>query len=446
MTLDFLKVKKPGKIDDCKDLLSGSRGFDPVIMELVAGIIDNIRKYGDRSLVKYCARFDDINVRNAGELKVSDEEIREASASVPESFPDLVESLKAAYSNLKQYHEKQLENESIEWTLEKERGKKLGQIIKPIEKLGIYIPGGRYVYPSSVLMTAVPAIIAGVKDITVCTPPAKDGKVNDVLLYLFSFLGISRIYKIGGAQAVAALAIGTETVEKVDKIVGPGNIYVTAAKKLVYGVTGIDSLAGPSEIVILADDSSNPSFIASDLLSQAEHDPDAKSILLVSDMAAAEEAIEEIGSQLEEISRSYPDRFNRDLTIASLKNSCRIVFNPNLDFLIELCNLIAPEHLEILVSDHESVLSKIKNAGAIFIGSYTPVAAGDYLCGTNHVIPTGGNARFSSPLGVSDFLKRSSLASYNKKILEKESKHIQVLADFENLLAHKNSIKVRFKK
>jgi histidinol dehydrogenase len=446
MICDFLKVKKPDKIDDCRVLLAGSRDFDPVIMELVAGIMSNIRKYGDRSLLKYCARFDGSDAKSAGELRVSDEEIREAAISVPAKFPGLVAALETAYSNLRQYHEKQLENESIEWILEKEKGKKLGQIINPIEKLGIYIPGGRYVYPSTVLMTAVPAITAGVKDITVCTPPSEDGKVNDVLLYLFSFLDISRVFKIGGAQAVAALAFGTETVEKVDMIAGPGNVYVTAAKKLVYGITGIDSLAGPSEVVVLADNAAEPSFIAADLLSQAEHDPDSRSILLSSDLAVAENVIKEISFQLEEISSLYPDRFNRDILKAALKKNCSIVFNPDMGLLIEICNLIAPEHLEIMVSDHGTVLSKINNAGAIFIGDYTPVAAGDYICGTNHVIPTGGNARFSSPLGVHDFLKRSSLAYYDKKNLGRESGHIEALADFENLLAHKNSIKIRFRK
>ncbi len=443
---DFLNVKKPRKIDDCMELLVTSRDFDSSVIELVSGILSNIRRHGDKALMEYCARFDGYSFSDPAGLMVREEEIREASISVPESYPELVAALDVEYDNLTRYHEKQLENGSKGWTFEKEKGKKLGQIAKPIEKLGIYIPGGRYIYPSSVLMTAVPAIIAGVKDITVCTPPWKDGKVNDVLLHLFSFLGISRIFKIGGAQAIAALAFGTETVSKVDKIVGPGNIYVTVAKKMVYGITGIDSLAGPSEIVVIADDTSVPSFIAADLLSQAEHDPDSRSVLLSTDVSVAEKTIEEMYSQLEEMTDCYPGRFSKDPLIKTLQRNCNIIFNPDIDFLIELCNLIAPEHLEIMVSDTDFVLSRIRNAGAIFIGDYTPVAAGDYISGTNHVIPTGGNARFSSPLGVHDFLKRSSLAYYDKKMLRRESRYIETLADFENLLAHKNSIKVRFRK
>ena len=272
---DFLNVKKPKKIDDCSEMLATGGDFDSAVAELVSEILGNIRRHGDKALLEYCARFDGYSLSDPARLRVCEEEIREASVSVPESYPGLVGALDVAYENLTRYHQEQLENGSKGWTSEKEKGKRLGQIVRPIEKLGIYIPGGRYVYPSSVLMTAVPAIIAGVKDITVCTPPAKDGKVSDVLLYLFSFLGISRIYKIGGAQAIASLAFGTETIAKVDKIVGPGNIYVTAAKKMVYGITGIDSLAGPSEIVVLADDTSVPSYIAADLLSQAEHDPDS---------------------------------------------------------------------------------------------------------------------------------------------------------------------------
>ncbi len=445
MTCDFLSVKKPKKIDDCMDLFDFNKEFDPAIQKLVTEIVENIRIHGDRALIEYCARFDGIHVKKASDLMVPDSEIKSAFISVPDRYPDLVKALNVSHANLRKYHEKQLENESQDWFIEREKGKKLGQLIRPIESLGIYIPGGRYIYPSSVLMTAVPAIIAGVKDLTVCTPP-ENGIINEVLLYLFSKLGIEKVYMIGGAQAIAALAFGTGTVKKVDKIVGPGNIYVTLAKKLVYGITGIDSLAGPSEILVLADSSAKPSFIASDLLSQAEHDPDAKCILLSKDSNLAENVIIEIYSQLEEISRSYPGRFDKEMVVASLRSNCSIIFNPGIDFLIELCNLIAPEHLEIMLSDYDIVLPRIKNAGAVFIGDYTPVAAGDYVCGTNHVIPTGGNARFSSPLGVYDFLKKSSLVSYDRKILGGESEYIKILADFENLLAHKNSIKVRFER
>ncbi|MBE3089491.1 MAG: histidinol dehydrogenase, partial [Actinobacteria bacterium] len=289
------------------------------------------------------------------------------------------------------------------------------------------------------------AILAGVKNIVACTPPQKNGKINDILLYLFAKLGINKVYRIGGAQAIAALAYGTESIEKVDKIVGPGNNYVTAAKKIVFGAVGIDSLAGPSEITIIADGQSNPSFIAADLLSQAEHDSDAKSILLATNKKIAENTITEIYKQTGELCRLYGSRFNKDLIYESLKKNCRIIVNKDLNFLIEVCNIIAPEHLELMVSDFDTVLKSIRNAGAIFLGNYTPVAVGDYICGTNHVIPTGGNARFSSPLGVYDFYKRSSVACYSYDMLKKERKHVETLSDFENLLAHNNSIKVRFK-
>jgi histidinol dehydrogenase len=446
MTIGFLNIDEPDSIDDCSKLFEKDIVFDPEITKLVTDIIEDIKNNGDNSLLKYCREFDSFKAKSPGELIVSDKEISEAVNIIREKFPDLVNALKVSYENLKEYHTKQFENESREWFIEEKGSKKLGQLIRPVEKLGIYIPGGRFIYPSSVLMTSVPAIIAGVKNITICTPPLKDGSINKVLLYVFDFMGIKKIYRIGGAQAIAALAVGTETIESVDKIVGPGNIYVTIAKKIVYGITGIDSLAGPSEIVIIADASANPSFIAADLISQAEHDPLSRSILLTTSKNIAEEVLGQVYIQLNEIYGTYPDRFTIDLVTDTLKNNCSIVFNPDIDFLIALCNLIAPEHLEIIVADEEQVLSGIKNAGAVFTGNYTPVAAGDYICGTNHVIPTGGNARFSSPLGVYDFLKKTSFAHYEKEKLEKEAKFIQSLADFENLLAHKNSIKVRFKK
>jgi histidinol dehydrogenase len=250
---------------------------------------------------------------------------------------------------------------------------------------------------------------------------------------------------VGGAQAIAALAYGTESIKRVEKIAGPGNIYVTVAKKLVYGSVGIDSLAGPSEVLIIADESADAAFAAADLLSQAEHDPDAKSILLTTKKDIASETIGQVYLQLNILYEKYPESFNRDMVIRSLKSNCRIFFNPDMEFLIDISNLIAPEHLEIMANDYDKVLSGIKNAGAIFLGNYTPVAVGDYICGTNHVIPTGGNARFSSPLGVYDFCKKSSVAFYDKEYLGKERKYIELLSEFENLLAHNNSIKIRFK-
>ncbi|MBE3035823.1 MAG: histidinol dehydrogenase [Candidatus Atribacteria bacterium] len=435
----------PQNIKEIQSWVKRDWEIEFAVFKSAGEIVENVKKNGDSALIKYCKQFDGIEVSDARELAVSTTELSEASKNVPVEFPELVEALNESYTNLVKYHKSQLEKESGQWFINPQKGVRLGQVVTPIERVGLYIPGGRYLYPSSVLMSAVPAIIAGVKKIVACTPPQKNGKINDILLYLFAKLGINKVYRIGGAQAVAALAYGTESIEKVDKIVGPGNIYVTAAKKIVFGAVGIDSLAGPSEITIIADGQSNPSFIAADLLSQSEHDSDAKSILLATNKKIAENTITEIYKQTGELRRLYGSRFNRDLIYESLKKNCRIIVNKDLNFLIEVCNIIAPEHLELMVSDYGTALKSVRNAGAIFLGSYTPVAVGDYICGTNHVIPTGGNARFSSPLGVYDFYKRSSVACYSYDMLKKERKHIETLSDFENLLAHNNSIKVRFK-
>ena len=440
-----LKIECPQNIKEIQSWVKRDWEIEFAVFKSAGEIVENVKKNGDSALIKYCKQFDGIEVSDAGELAVSTQEFSEASKNVPLEFPELVEALDASYANLLKYHKSQLEKESGQWFINPQKGARLGQVITPIERVGLYIPGGRYLYPSSVLMSAVPAIIAGVKKIVACTPPQKNGKINDILLYLFAKLGINKVYRIGGAHAVAALAYGTESIEKVDKIVGPGNIYVTAAKKIVFGAVGIDSLAGPSEITIIADGQSNPAFIAADLLSQSEHDTDAKSILLATNKKIAENTITEIYKQTGEMLRLYGSRFNRDLIYESLKKNCRIIVNKDLNFLVEVCNIIAPEHLEIMVSDYGTALKSIRNAGAIFLGSYTPVAVGDYICGTNHVIPTGGNARFSSPLGVYDFYKRSSVACYSYDMLKKERKHVETLSDFENLLAHNNSIKVRFK-
>jgi histidinol dehydrogenase len=440
-----LKIECPQNIKEIQSWVKRDWEIDFAVFKSAGEIVENVKKNGDSALIKYCKQFDGIEVSDARELAVSTTELSEAFKNVPVEFPELVEALNASYANLVKYHKSQLEKESSQWFINPQEGARLGQVITPIERVGLYIPGGRYLYPSSVLMSAVPAILAGVKKIVACTPPQKNGKINDILLYLFAKLGINKVYRIGGAQAVAALAYGTESIEKVDKIVGPGNIYVTAAKKIVFGAVGIDSLAGPSEITIIADGQSNPSFIAADLLSQAEHDSDAKSILLATNKKIGEDTITEIYKQTGELHRLYGSRFNWDLIYESLKKNCRIIVNKDLNFLIEVCNIIAPEHLELMVSDFDTVLKSIRNAGAIFLGNYTPVAVGDYICGTNHVIPTGGNARFSSPLGVYDFYKRSSVACYSYDMLKKERKHVETLSDFENLLAHNNSIKVRFK-
>jgi histidinol dehydrogenase len=444
MGYDFLKITEPQNHRDIESLLKRDVTFNSGIISDVSRIIEDIRNTGDKALFSYCAKFDGINADSIKDIKVSQDEIVLAQKEVTDGHPELVEAINIAYKNLVEYHRAQFEKEPKSWFIESSPGRRLGQISNPISRAGLYIPGGRYIYPSSVLMTAVPAAIAGVKDIVVCTPPQKGGKINKVLLYLFSLLNISEVYMVGGAQAIAALAYGTETIKRVEKIAGPGNIYVTVAKKLVYGSVGIDSLAGPSEVLIIADESADGAFVAADLLSQAEHDPDAKSILLTTDQDLASETISQVYRQLEILYKAYPNSFNRDMVLRSLEKNCRIFLNPDMGFLIDICNLIAPEHLEIMANDYEKVLSGIKNAGAIFLGNYTPVAVGDYICGTNHVIPTGGNARFSSPLGVYDFCKKSSVAYYDKEYLGKERKFIEVLSEFENLLAHNNSVKIRF--
>jgi len=447
LNYNFLKVEELKELSDIyKWLKKRDSKVSPSIEKKVSKILRKVRIYGDKAIVKLCRKFDGLNIKNIDEIKVKKEEIKEAYKWVLKTYPELVEALDISYKNIKSYHNIQLEKEPDSWVSHPAKGKKIGQILLPIERVGIYIPGGRYIYPSSVLMTVVPAAVAGVKEITMCTPPGKDGNISKILLYLCARLGVSGVYKIGGAQAIAVMAYGTDSIKKVDKIVGPGNVYVTTAKKNVFGVVGIDSLAGPSEIVILADYSANPDFIAADLISQAEHDPDSRSILLSTNEDIAKKVIGKIYKQLGNLEKDYSSRANIKIILESLKRNCKIIYNKDKNFIIEICNRIAPEHLEIMMKDADDILKDIKNAGAIFIGDYTPTAVGDYIGGTNHVIPTNGCARFSSPLGVYDFYKRSSILSYDYKMLEKERKYIEILSDFEKLAAHRNSIKVRFKK
>jgi len=446
MLYDFLTVEKPVSMGEIEGLLKRDPDFGIEVTGAVLKILSDIKTGGDEALLGYCRKYDGINAAGMDDIIVDRDEIEEAGSRVEKKYPEFVESVKAAQKNIIKYHREQFRHEPKTWFVQFTPGKKLGQILTPLERVGLYVPGGRYLYPSSVLMCAIPAKLVKVGEIVVCTPPQKDGKISDVLLYVFNLLKIYEVYKIGGAQAIGALAYGTESIKKVDKIAGPGNIYVAAAKKLVFGSVGIDSLAGPSEIVIIADGTAKPGYIAADLLAQAEHDPDAGCVLLSCSARLAEKVIAEIYNQLERLKNSYGDRVNLEVMANTLEKKCKVFFNPSIEFLTDACNLIAPEHLEIMVADCSSVLKKIKNAGAIFLGDYSPVAAGDYVCGTNHVIPTGGNARFSSPLGVYDFCKKSSVASYSREILRKEAKHIEAFSDYENLSAHSNSIKIRFEK
>jgi histidinol dehydrogenase len=446
MNYNFLKVEKPKKFKEISDLIACGLKVPDSVEKVVSKILKEIESNGDRAILKFCRQFDLFDAKNINGIRVTDEEIKSALINVKKEFPELVEALEVSYKNIEKYHTVQFKREAGSWYIKPDKGKEIGQVLHPLERVGIYIPGGRYAYPSSVLMTVIPAMIAKVKEIVICTPPRPDGSLNQVLLYLCGRLKIKEVYKIGGAQAIAALAYGSESIKKVDKIVGPGNIYVIAAKKKVFGDVGIDNLAGPSDITIFADDSSNPVFIAADLVSQAEHDPNSRSILLTTSLDIAKRVIEKIYGHLDALTREYGNRVNIKIILKSLKKNCKIIFNNERDWLIKVCNMIAPEHLEIMAKDAKKVLRKIKNAGSIFIGEYCPVAVGDYIGGTNHVIPTSGNARFSSPLGVCDFLKRSSTTFYSENALKKEKRFIEIISEFEKLFAHGDSVKIRFRK
>ena len=387
-----------------------------------------MKKNGDNALKKYAKMFDNAEIEN---LEVSKEEIEEAYKNTDEKFK---ETLKLAYSNIEKFHKKQLRNSYI---TNEEDGIVMGQIITPIEKVGVYIPGGTAVYPSTVLMNVIPAKVAGVNEIILVSPPNKEGKINTNILAAAKIAGVSRVFKTGGAQAIAALSYGTESIPKVYKIVGPGNIYVAMAKRLVYGEVSIDMVAGPSEVLIIADDTANPIHIASDMLAQAEHDKLASSILITTSKDIAEKTKEELYKQLEKLSR-------KDIASESIENNGRIIITNTIDEAIYISNEIAPEHLEISIKEPFSVLSKVKNAGSIFLGDYTPEALGDYLSGANHVIPTSGTAKFASPLSVDDFIKKSYITYYTKDALEKVKDNIINFAEHESLEAHANSVRVRF--
>jgi len=439
------KIIEISDISQIEEMFKFNFEIPDEILKRVGDIINGVKIEKESAVLRYTNLFDKTDFKSFNEMKLTKEEIDEGYEFILKNNPELVAAIKKSYENIKSFHISQFSNEASSWFIEPEEGKKLGQLTNPIERIGVYVPGGRYVLPSSVLMTVIPAQVAGVKEIAVCTPPQKDKTLNNLLLYIFKFLGIKEVYKIGGAQAIALMAYGGGEVIKVNKIAGPGNIYVTAAKKLLYGVTGIDSLAGPSEIVIIADDSSDPSLIAADLLSQAEHDPEAKSILLTDNKNTAEKTLNELNFQLEQLKVQYPKRFDVSIALKSLSDNCRLFYCESIALAIQASNLIAPEHLGLMTRDPFKTLESIKNAGSIFIGSNTPVAVGDYIGGTNHVIPTSGTAIFSSPLGVYDFCKKSAVTFYSREALLGEKKYIEDFADTENLLAHKNSVEIRFK-
>ena len=395
----------------------------------VNDIIANVREKKDEAVFSYTKQFDGADI-NASNVLVTKEEIEEAYSLVDEK---LLTVIRKALVNIKKYHEKQVQNS---W-FTTEDGIILGQKVTALEKAGVYVPGGKAVYPSSVLMNVLPAKVAGVDKIIMCTPPGKDGKVYPSTLVAANEAGVDEIYKVGGAQAVAAMAFGTESIPKVDKIVGPGNIYVALAKKAVFGYVSIDSIAGPSEILVLADETANPKFVAADLLSQAEHDEMASAILITTSQELAEKVSEEVDKFVAQLSR-------KEIIQKSLDNYGYILVADTLDDAIDATNAIASEHMEVVTKDPFSVMTRIRNAGAIFVGEYSSEPLGDYFAGPNHVLPTNGTAKFFSPLGVDDFIKKSSVISYSREALEKVHKDIEQFAECEQLTAHANSIKVRF--
>ncbi len=396
----------------------------------VDDIIANVREKKDEAVFLYEKQFDHCELSRES-LRVSKEEIEEAYRELD---PEFVEVMKRAAENIRAYHEKQKVNS---WITTKEDGTILGQKVTPIEVSGCYVPGGRAVYPSSVLMNIIPAKVAGVPKIIMCTPPNAEGKAPAGSLVAADIAGADEIYKVGGAQAIAAMAYGTEMIPKADKITGPGNIYVALAKKACFGITGIDSVAGPSEILVIADETADPRYIAADLLSQAEHDPLASAILLTTSKRFAEQVSAEIDRFLETLSRA-------EIIRESLDNYGYAFVGETMDDMIEAANAIASEHMEIVTKDAFEVMTKIKNAGAIFLGSYSSEPLGDYYAGPNHILPTNGTARFFSPLGVDQFIKKTSIISYSKEALERVHEDIELFATNEGLTAHANSIAVRF--
>lgn len=396
----------------------------------VNDIIEQVRAKKDAAIFDYTKKFDGADI-NAANILVTEDEIKEAYEKVDEK---LLEVIRKALVNIRTYHEKQRQ---YSWFDSEDSGIILGQKVTALERVGVYVPGGKAVYPSSVLMNVVPAKVAGVKEIVMTTPPGKDGKVCASTLVAAKEAGVDRIYKVGGAQAIAALAFGTESVPKVDKIVGPGNIYVALAKKAVFGYVSIDSIAGPSEILVLADETANPKFVAADLLSQAEHDEMASAILITTSKELAEQVSVEIERFVAKLSR-------KEIIQKSLDNYGYLLVAENMEDAIATVNEIASEHLELVTKNPFEVMTKIKNAGAIFIGEYSSEPLGDYFAGPNHVLPTNGTAKFFSPLSVDDFIKKSSIISYSREALQPIYKDIVQFAECEQLTAHANSIRVRF--
>lgn len=426
----IVKVNKDSIANILSDLLKRSPTNYGDFQDKVDAIIKNVRDNGDKAVFDYTAQFDKAEI-NAENILVTEEEIKEAYEEVDD---ELIKVIRKAIKNIRDFHEKQIQKS---WFETREDGVMLGQKVTPMETCGVYVPGGKAVYPSSVLMNIVPAHVAGVKNIIMTTPPGKDGKVTANTLVAAKEAGATKVYKVGGAQAIAAMAFGTESIPKVDKIVGPGNIFVALAKKAVYGNVSIDSIAGPSEILVLADETANPRYVAADLLSQAEHDEMASAILVTTSEELAHKVSDEIDGFLNQLSR-------KEIMEKSLDSFGYILVASDMKEAIDTANAIASEHMEIMTANPFDVMTRIKNAGAIFIGAYSCEPLGDYFAGPNHVLPTNGTAKFFSPLSVDDFIKKSSVIYYSREALEPVHKDIEFFANQEQLTAHANSMKVRF--
>ena len=428
----IVKLTDETKNNILENLLKRSPNSYGKFEAAVGEILSNVRANKDAALFKYTKDFDKADI-NASNIVVTKEEIEEAYTKVD---PKLVNVIRKALKNIKEYHEKQ---KQYSWFDSKPDGTILGQKVTALSRVGVYVPGGKAAYPSSVLMNVIPAKVAGVEQIIICTPPDHEGKVYPTTLVAANEAGVDVIYKAGGAQAIAAMAYGTESIPKVDKICGPGNIYVALAKKAVFGYVSIDSVAGPSEILVIADETANPRYVAADLLSQAEHDEMASAILITTSNELAQKVSDEIDGFLKELSRS-------EIISKSLDNYGYILLVDNIDDAVDVANEIASEHLEIVTKNPFDTMTKIKNAGAIFLGEYSSEPLGDYFAGPNHVLPTNGTAKFFSALSVDDFIKKSSIISYSRNALEEIHNDIETFATAEHLTAHANSIKVRFEK
>ena len=421
----MIKIMEYGTISADEIFARNENELD--VSDIVTDIITDVRKNGDAALIAYAKKFDKADLTS---LEVTQEEIDEAFQSVE---PEFVQILRDAAVNIRAFHEKQVRQG---FEIRQEDGVVIGQKITPVEKAGLYVPGGTAAYPSTVLMDSIPAKIAGCKEICIATPPSSNGKINPVILAAAKIAGVDRIFKMGGAQAIAALAYGTETVPKVDKIVGPGNAFVAEAKRQVFGKVSIDMIAGPSEILVIADGKSNPAYVAADLLSQAEHDKMASAVLVTDSMTLAQQVQAEIEKQLSVLPRE-------EIARVSIENNGKIIVATNFEDVLAVANEIAPEHLELCVDNPFDYLDKIQNAGSIFMGRYCPEALGDYFAGPNHTLPTSGTARFSSPLSVDDFIKKTQFTYYTPEALEKVGRKVAYFANKEGLDAHARSATIR---